>query len=75
MPGDPKECRRHAARCAELAVAAHTPQMKNTFLALSKCWEKLAIKPEEALAQLAESEAQGRTPESSERRSQSIKPL
>jgi hypothetical protein len=36
--------------------------MKNTFLALSKCWEKLAIKLEEAFAQLAESEAQGRTP-------------
>jgi hypothetical protein len=36
--------------------------MKNTSLALSKCWEKLAIKLEEAFAQLAGSEAQGRTP-------------
>jgi hypothetical protein len=32
MPGDPKECRRHAARCAELAVAARTPQLKAAFL-------------------------------------------
>jgi hypothetical protein len=51
------------------------PHLKSTFLALSKCWEKSAIKLEEAFAQLTESEAQDRTPESSERRSQSIKPL
>ena len=57
MPGDPKECRRRAARCAELAVAAHTPQLRATFLELSKNWEKLAIQLENAFAHLVESEA------------------
>jgi hypothetical protein len=36
MPGDPKECRGNAARCTELAGAAHTPQLGTTFLELSK---------------------------------------
>jgi len=57
MPGDPKACRAEAARCAELAVAAHTPQLRTTFLELSKNWEKLAIQLEDALAKLTESEA------------------
>jgi hypothetical protein len=56
MPGDPKECRRHAARCAELAIAARTPQLKAAFLGLSKNWEKLAIQLEDVFANLAESE-------------------
>jgi hypothetical protein len=56
IPGNPKECRKHAARCAEMAVAARTPQLKATFLELSKNWEKLAIQLENAFAQLAESE-------------------
>jgi len=42
MPGDPKECRAHAFRCAELAAAARTPQLKSTFLELSANWQKLA---------------------------------
>jgi hypothetical protein len=54
MPGDPKECRSHAARCAELAVTASTPQLKATFLELSKNWEKLAIQLEDAFAQIDE---------------------
>jgi hypothetical protein len=56
MPGDPKECRRRAARCAELAVAARTPQLRATFLELSKNWEKLAMQLENAFALLVESE-------------------
>jgi len=56
MLGDSKECRRHAARCAEMAVAAHTPQLRATFLGLSKHWEKLAIQLEDAFAKLTESE-------------------
>jgi hypothetical protein len=56
MPGDPKECRRNAARCAEWAVTAHTPQLKATFLDLSKNWEKLAIQLEDAFAQIDEIE-------------------
>jgi hypothetical protein len=56
MPGDPKECRRHAARCAELAMAAHTLQLRAMFLELSRNWEKLAIQLEDAFAKLTESE-------------------
>ena len=52
MPGDPKECRRNAAQCAELAVTASTPQLKATFLELSMNWEKLAIQLEDAFAQI-----------------------
>jgi hypothetical protein len=59
MPGDPKGCRRRAARCAELAVAARTPQLKATFLNLSKSGKKLAIQLEDAFAKLIESEAIG----------------
>jgi hypothetical protein len=57
MRGNSKEYRVHAARCAELAMAARTPQLKATFLALSKNWEKLAIQQEDAAAKLAESKA------------------
>jgi hypothetical protein len=56
MPGDPKECRQHAARCAELAVAARTPELRVRFLELSKIWERLAIELEDAFAKLAETE-------------------
>jgi len=56
MAGDPKECRKHAARCAELAVAARNPASRTNFLQLSKMWERFAIELENAFAQLAESE-------------------
>jgi hypothetical protein len=56
MPFNPKECRQHAARCAEMAIAAHTPQLRATFLGLSKNWEKLAIQLENAFARVTESE-------------------
>jgi hypothetical protein len=42
MPGDPRECRRHALRCVELASEAKTEQVKLHFLELSKTWERLA---------------------------------
>jgi len=42
MPGDPKECRAHAMRCAELAAAAKTEQLRATLLELSRNWVKLA---------------------------------
>jgi|307.fasta_scaffold302597_2 hypothetical protein len=57
MPGDPKEYRKHALRCAQLAIAARTPQLKAMFLELSKNWEKLAIQLEDAFARICESEA------------------
>jgi len=56
MPGDPKECRKNAARCAEIAVIARTPELRAKFLQLSKIWETLAIELEHAFAQLAETE-------------------
>jgi hypothetical protein len=59
MPGTSKEYRMHAARCAELAVPARSPQLKATFLALSKSWKKLAIQLEDAFAKRTESEAIG----------------
>jgi hypothetical protein len=59
MPGDPKKCRRNAARCTELAVAARTPQLRAAFLELSKNWEKLAIQLEDAFAKLNGSEVIG----------------
>jgi hypothetical protein len=37
------ECRRHALRCAELAMAARTPQLKTMFLELSKNWKALDL--------------------------------
>jgi hypothetical protein len=42
MPGDPKECRLRAMRCAELAATAKSQQLKATLLELSKNWVKLA---------------------------------
>ena len=56
MPGDPKKCRKDAARCAESAVVARTSQLKAMFLDLSKSWEKLAIQLEDAFARLSGSE-------------------
>jgi hypothetical protein len=56
MVGDPKECRKHEAYCAEMAVAGRTPKLKATFLELSKNWEKLAIQLENAFALLDQSE-------------------
>ena len=54
MPDDLKECRRHAARCAELAMAAHST-LRAVFLELSKNWE-LRSNQKNAFAELAESE-------------------
>jgi hypothetical protein len=56
MPGNPRECREHAARCAELAVTARTSQMRITFLELAKNWENLAIQIEGGFGGPAETE-------------------
>jgi hypothetical protein len=42
MPGDPKECRQHARRCAELASVATTPEAREQFLSLQMSWIRLA---------------------------------
>jgi hypothetical protein len=52
MPGNPKECRQYALRCADLAHTARTPELKNTLLDLSKSWHKLAIELERSAALL-----------------------
>jgi hypothetical protein len=54
MPGDPKECRRHAEQCRKLAAAAGTQQLKVTFLSLFRNWEMLAIQLKDAFAKLVE---------------------
>jgi hypothetical protein len=48
LPGDPKECRKHALRCAELAHSARTPELKNLLIELSGNWLKIAIELERA---------------------------
>ena len=48
MPGDAKECRKNASRCADLAHAARTPELKQTLIELSRNWLKLAIELERA---------------------------
>ena len=49
MPVDPKECRKRALICTELAAAARTARSKALFLELSQSWEKLAIQLEDAI--------------------------
>jgi len=44
--GDPRECRKNALRCAELAHSASTPELKQTLIELSRNWLKLAIEIE-----------------------------
>jgi hypothetical protein len=52
MPGDPKECRQHAASCAELANTARSSELRMTLINLSQNWLKLAIELERARALL-----------------------
>ena len=50
MPGDPKECRQHAERCAELARIASTSEARETFLDLQMKWIRLAMELTQAKA-------------------------
>jgi hypothetical protein len=45
MPGDPKECRQHAERCARLAS---TQEARETFLSLQMTWIRLALELDQA---------------------------
>jgi hypothetical protein len=54
MPGDPKQCRLYAMRCAELAANAKSVQLKATLLDLSQNWVKLAVSLEHTQALLDE---------------------
>ena len=50
MPGDPKECRMHAAKCRGLATQATTPSAKEAFANLAEHWDRLASELESAEA-------------------------
>ena len=50
MPGDPKQCRQHAERCAELARIASTSEARETFLDLQMKWIRLAMELTQARA-------------------------
>jgi hypothetical protein len=50
MPGDPKECREHAANCKRLAKEATTPGAREHFSSLATQWERLAGDLESARA-------------------------
>jgi hypothetical protein len=64
MLGDPREYRRHALRCAELAVFARTPQLKATFLGLSKNWEQFAVELEDPCGRLEQTKVRSKTRQS-----------
>jgi len=50
MSGDPKACREHARRCAELAGLAATPEEREHFLLLESAWIRFAAELESAEA-------------------------
>jgi len=50
MPGDPRACREHARRCAELAVLAATPEEQEHLLSLESAWIRFAAELESAEA-------------------------
>jgi hypothetical protein len=54
MPGDPNECRAHAARCEELAKTAETPEQARILVNLARQWVRLALQLERAQAVLNE---------------------
>jgi hypothetical protein len=50
MPGDPKECRRHALTCVRLAQTSPSPQARDEFASLAHTWLRLAADLEQAQA-------------------------
>ena len=50
MPGDPKECREHAANCVEMANASENDNDKGRLKELAASWDKLAAELERARA-------------------------
>jgi hypothetical protein len=53
LPGDPKACREHARRCAELAALAATSEEREHSLYLESAWIRFAAELESAEAFLA----------------------
>jgi hypothetical protein len=64
MPGDPRECRQHAWRCAELAITARTPELKLLLIELSQNWLKMATDLEHMQVLFAELSEEDRKRES-----------
>ena len=54
MPGDPNECKKHAANCRRLAKTAPNPIIAADFEELSERWLKIADDLERSEAYLAE---------------------
>jgi len=50
MPSDPKECRKNASRCAELAARAKDDQLKAVLNMLARRWAEQATELERAQA-------------------------
>src|SRR5262249_17023372 len=50
MTFDPKVCRKHSARCAEMARSAPSPQHEPTLSNLARSWAGLAIEIERNIA-------------------------
>jgi hypothetical protein len=42
MPGNPRECREHAANCRQLAESASVATAREAFLKLANTWDRLA---------------------------------
>jgi hypothetical protein len=75
MPGDPKECRLHSMRCAQLAATAKTPQLKATLLDLSENWVRLAESLEKTHALMDEDDARRKLPDQRARIEPPIRPI
>jgi hypothetical protein len=50
VPTDPKDCRRNALYCEELAKSTSNPERARVFKNLAKQWLKLALEMERAQA-------------------------
>ena len=48
MPGDPKECRKHARNCLRIAEASANAEITRTFVDLAHSWTRLALDLESA---------------------------
>jgi hypothetical protein len=42
MPGDPKECRKHAKRCWQLASEVTNPRLRESLTDIAQRWAGLA---------------------------------
>jgi hypothetical protein len=70
MPGNPEECRAHAANCRRLAAQVASKAAQKTFSNLAEHWEELArelVAAQAFLAAMAELDA--KKPSSSKGRS------